>query len=150
MDQMDGTICINDRTAIFFKVPLFPARLIAIYRLRRSGDERELWEWLDEGLELALQPKGAEEQLALTLGQMREIDLFCALAANAPDELSGIWYWLWRKIGSDENYWIFPSFVDNGELESEYLEPFLDKDALAADWSALLSAAELRANAHAG
>lgn len=149
MEQMDGTICIQDKTAIFFKVPLFPARLIAIYRRRRSGDERPLWKWLDEGLALALEDKEPEEQrLELTSSYMREIALFCALAACAPEEFSGIWYWLWQNVGSDENYWIFPSFVEDDELECQCPEPYLNQEALADDWPELLSAAQIRANAH--
>jgi len=151
MDQMDGTICIQDKTAIFFKVPVFPVRLIEIYRRRRCGDERPLWKWLDEGLELALHAKDpAEQQLALSLSHTREIELFCAIAAHSPEIFFGPWHWLWKQVGGDPAYWIFPSYTEEDELNERHPEPFLDKEALADSWPELLTAAEIRANAHAG
>ena len=151
MNEMNGTtICIQDRTAVFFRVPLFPARLIEILRRRRCGeDERELWQWLDEGLALALQGMDPDEQqLAVKVGHMREVELFCAIAAREPEVLFGTWYWLWRHVGSDPAYWIFPSYPDD-DTDVRYLESYLDKDALAEDWPELLSAAEICAAAHA-
>jgi len=152
MENMDGTtICIQDKTAVFFRVPLFPARLIELLRRRRCGEEkRELWELLDDGLELALQGKDPEEsQLALKSGHMREVELFCAIAAREPEVLFGTWFWLWKDVGSNPAYWIFPSYPDD-DADVEYLESFLDKEALAEDWPELLSTAEACVRAHAG
>ena len=146
MDQMDGSICIQDKTAFFFKVPVFAARLLEIYRRRRCGDERELWNWIDEGLALALGIKEpAEQQLALSLSHMREVELFCAIAAHAPETFFGPWYWLWEHVGSDPAYWIFPDYSDADEPDGQYIESYLDKDALVDDWADLLATAENRA-----
>lgn len=148
MQQQDSTKVTGRDKAVFFKVQIFPDRLAAIYQRRRNGDQRPLAQWLDDGLELALQGKEPKEQRQVVeSGHMREIELFCALVARGPDALFGIWYWLWRRVGSDPNFWLFPSYTEDDELNERHPEPFLDKDALSDAWGELLSAAEIRANA---
>jgi hypothetical protein len=143
MGQQESTTAFERGNPAFFRVPVFPEQLAAIHEQRRRGNRRSVAQWFDEGLQLALQgEKHEDQQLALTSGHVREVKLFCALVALGPNNLFGIWHWIWRRVRDDEGYWIFPSYCDEDELSTQYQEPYLDKQSLCDDWPALLKMAE--------
>lgn len=143
MQQQESTTVSERDPAIFFKLPIYPDRLSEIYQFRKRGDPRSLAQLVDEGLELALQGKRPED---FHLSRLREIDLFCALAAHAPEAFSGTWFFIWKQVGGDERYWVFPSYTQDDDLDVLNYEPFLYKEALDDDWDKLLREAERRAN----
>jgi hypothetical protein len=132
-----------------FQVALPMEQVRAIARYQKSGDPRPLNVWLALGLNKMLK----EAQVRQPSKRYRdvsalhaiEVELFAALAEDAPKALRGPWALVYERIRNSDRYWLYPTCEEAGEPEEgmpSASAPCVNRDALSCSWTLLLDDAQ--------
>jgi hypothetical protein len=77
----------------------------------------------------------------LQASESTNVELFFALAQNAPEALPGSWALLYDLVAAEERFWVYPQ-ATLGDIEdglADAFTPYLSKVKLQAEWDDLLA-----------
>jgi hypothetical protein len=140
-DDVEATRVASQRMP--FTVRLDPELLVEALHRRKKGNPRTLADWIECGLRLAFAESGKSVSAA-GVGCAAEVELFCTLAQAAPEELVGIWHWLYTRIRDKNEFWIYPGRLgsDSDDAGMEDVERYLNRRKMTALWAELSADAE--------
>jgi hypothetical protein len=126
-----------------FTVRLDPELLVGVLHRRKKGSPLTLADWIERGLRLAF-AEAAGSASPPGIGSAAEVELFCTLAQAAPEELVGIWHWLYTRIRDKNEFWVYSDRLgsDGDDAGMEDVERYLNRGKMTALWAELSDEAE--------
>jgi len=126
-----------------FTVRLDPELLVEVLHRRKKGNPLTLAGWIERGLRIAFAQAG-ESASPPGIGCAAEVALFCTLAEAAPEELVGVWHWMYKRLKDNGEFWVYSDRLGSDDDDSgiEVVERYLNRGKMEALWAELSADAE--------
>ena len=126
-DDVEAIRVANRRMPV--TVRLDPELLVEVLHRRKKGNPLTLAGWIERGLRCAFAEAGGSASPP-GIGCAAEVALFCTLAEAAPEELVGVWHWMYKRLKDKDEFWVYPDRLGSDDDDSgiEVVERYLNRE----------------------